>query len=70
VSEESTVWVKTHTHFLILQVLQLTAPDQASECREDIPWKMRVIAVYDDEREEVKTYVSTYDMQGQSIKTN
>jgi len=33
-------------------------------------WKMRVIAVYDDEREEIKTYVSTYDMQGQSIKAN
>jgi len=33
-------------------------------------WEMRVIAVYDDEREEIKTYVSTYDMQGQSIKAN
>jgi len=33
-------------------------------------WKMRVIAVYDDEREEIKTCVSTYDMQGQSIKAN
>jgi len=34
-------------------------------------WKMRVIAVYDDEREEIKTYVTTYDdMQGQSIKAN
>ena len=26
--------------------------------------------VYDDEREEIITYVSTYDMQGQSIKAN
>ena len=31
-------------------------------------WKMRVITVYDDEREEIITYVSTYDMQGQSNK--
>jgi len=31
---------------------------------------MRVITVYDDEREEIITYVSTYDMQGQSIKAN
>ena len=31
---------------------------------------MRVITVYDDEREEIITYVSTYDMQGQSIKVN
>lgn len=30
---------------------------------------MRVITVYDDEREEIITYVSTDDMQGQSIKT-
>ena len=29
---------------------------------------MRVITVYDDEREEIITYVSAYDMQGQSIK--
>ena len=29
-------------------------------------WKMRVITVYDDEREEIITYISTYDMQGQS----
>ena len=43
------------------------------------PFKMRVITVYDDEREEITTYVSstydkpyvsTYDMQGQSTKTN
>ena len=33
-------------------------------------WKMRVMAVYDDEREEIRTCVSTYDMQGQSIKAN
>jgi len=26
--------------------------------------------VYDDEREEIITYVSTNDMQGQSIKAN
>jgi len=31
---------------------------------------MRVITVYDDEREEIITYVSTYDMQRQSIKVN
>jgi len=31
---------------------------------------MRVITVYNDEREKIITYVSTYDMQGQStIKT-
>ena len=29
---------------------------------------MRVITVYDDEREEIITYVSTDDMQGQSNK--
>ena len=29
---------------------------------------MRVITVYVDEREEIVTYVSTYDMQGQSNK--
>ena len=34
------------------------------------PWKMRVITVYDDEREKIITYVSTYDIQGQSIKAN
>jgi len=33
-------------------------------------WKMRVIKVYDDEKEEIITYVSTYDTQGQSIKAN
>jgi len=33
-------------------------------------WKMRVITIYEDERETVVTYVSTYDMQGQSIKAN
>ena len=26
--------------------------------------------VYDDEREDIITYISTYDMQGQSIKAN
>jgi len=31
-------------------------------------WKMRVITVYDDEREEIITYVSTYDMQRLSNK--
>jgi len=31
---------------------------------------MRVITVNDDGREEIITYVSTYDMQGQSIKAN
>ena len=31
---------------------------------------MRVITVYDDEREEIITYVSAYDMQEQSIKAN
>jgi len=31
---------------------------------------MRVIRENDDEREEIVTYVSTYDMQGQSIKAN
>jgi len=35
-----------------------------------VPWKMRVITVYDDEREEIMTYVSTYDLQGQSIKAS
>jgi len=29
---------------------------------------MRVITVDDDERKEIITYVSTYDMQGQSTK--
>jgi len=29
---------------------------------------MRVITIYDDKREEVIIYVSTYDMQGQSNK--
>ena len=29
---------------------------------------MRVITVYDDDREEIITYVSTYDMEGQSIQ--
>jgi hypothetical protein len=32
--------------------------------------EMRVITGYDDEREEIIIYVSTYDMQGQSIKAN
>ena len=38
--------------------------------RPDLLWKMRVITVYDDDREEIIIYVSTYDMQGQSIKAN
>jgi len=29
---------------------------------------MRDITVYDDKRGEIITYVSTYDMQGQSVK--
>jgi len=29
---------------------------------------MRVITGYDDEREEIITYVNTYDIKGQSIK--
>jgi len=33
-----------------------------------IDWKMRVTIVCEDEREVIATYVSTYDMQGQSIK--
>jgi len=31
---------------------------------------MRVITIYDDERGEIVTHVSTYDLQGQSIKAN
>jgi len=31
---------------------------------------MRDITVYDDKRGEIITYVSTYDLQGQSIKAN
>ena len=33
-------------------------------------WKMRVTIVCEDEREEITEYISTYDMQGQSIKAN
>ena len=33
-------------------------------------WKMRIITVYDDKREEIIIYVSTHDMQGQSAKAN
>ena len=35
-----------------------------------LPWKMHVITGCEDERGAIITYVSTYVMQGQSIKAN
>ena len=29
------------------------------DCSRRCPWKMRVVTIYDDEREEIVTYVST-----------
>jgi len=31
---------------------------------------MRVVTIYDDEREDIIIYVSAYDMQGQTTKAN
>ena len=59
---------KAHERVLGWVIIQDQSITGTPECSEPHGWKMRVIIVYDDEREEVIIYVSTYDAQGQSIK--
>jgi len=59
----------------ILLIFTLTNPHilkrcQTSQYRPTNPWKMRVITICDDEREEIVTFVSTYGLKAIQIKGN